>query len=293
MDDWPVPDLYALVRRAYPYRDLSPQAFEATLEMVSGRYRLPHLAPGLPGEPSPGGRTIEALQPRVSWARVHNRLLALPGSQHLALVNGGTIPDTGQYAAYAASGVRIGELDEEFVYERRVGDAFLLGTNAWRLERIDADRVIVSPAEGAPATVPFWRGEGPGRSHDLGRAIGRFLRERPGRVDDPDCLDWLGREFFLDPPAARSLRYHVARQLAAAGHLPTDRKLLVEASRDPLGDWQVILLSPFGQRLHLALRLALEGALRRRLSYRPPCLHHDDGVLVRLADMDEPVLDLL
>jgi ATP-dependent helicase Lhr and Lhr-like helicase len=293
MDDWQVPDLYALARRAYPYRDLSPQAFESTLEMVSGRFRLPHIAPGKPGGPSPAPAPMEALQPRVSWDRVHNRLLALPGSQHLALVNGGTIPDTGQYAAYAGNGVRIGELDEEFVYERRVGDAFLLGTNAWRLERIDSDRVIVSPAEGAPATVPFWRGEGTGRSHDLGRAVGAFLRELAGRIDASDCLDWLRKEFFLDPSAARSLRYHVARQLASAGHLPTDRKLLVEASRDPLGDWQVILLSPFGQRLHLALRLALEGALRRRLGYRPPCLHHDDGVLVRLADVDEPVLDLL
>jgi ATP-dependent Lhr-like helicase len=184
-------------------------------------------------------------------------------------------------------------LDEEFIFERRVGDAFLLGTNAWRLERIDADRVIVSPAEGAPAMVPFWRGEGTGRSHDLGLAIGAFLRELSGRPDDPGRLDWLRRDYFLDAAAARNLCHHVGRQVAAAGVVPTDHNLLVEASRDQLGDWQVVVLSPRGSRLHLALRLALEARLQQRLGYRPQCLHHDDGLLVRLTDTDEPVLDLL
>src|SRR5207253_3868749 len=164
MEPWDVPALFALVRQAYPYRDLSPHAFDTVLEMISGRFRF-------------GDRPMSALQPRVSWDRVHNRLHALPGSQQMALVNGGTIPDTGQYAAYTSSGVRIGELDEEFIYERRIGDAFLLGTNAWRLVQIEADRVLVAPAEGAPAMVPFWRGENTGRSHDLGLAVGGFLRE--------------------------------------------------------------------------------------------------------------------
>jgi ATP-dependent Lhr-like helicase len=297
LDDWNVLVLYALVRCAYPYRDLSPQAFEATLEMISGRYRFSP-SPSLPPEggegreePTPRPGTLEALQPRVSWDRIHNRLVALPGSQSLVLVNGGTIPDTGQYAAYVGA-VRIGELDEEFIYERRVGDAFLLGTNAWRLEKIEADRVLVSPAEGAPAMVPFWRGEGGGRSYDLGRALGAFLGELAERADRPDCLDWLQRDFFLDRAAARNLSDHVTRQLLSAGHVPTDRKLIVEASRDQLGDWQVILLSPFGQRLHLALRLALEARLRERLGYQPQCLHHDDGILIRLTDTDEPILDL-
>ncbi|HZT82469.1 MAG TPA: DEAD/DEAH box helicase [Gemmataceae bacterium] len=330
-----VPALYALVRRAYPYRDLSPQAFEAVLEMVSGRYRLftaesaesaerrqreertesqERTDPGsevpsastanspplsslsslsaLSALSAPSAVNLAALRPRVSWDRVHNRVHALPGSRQLALVSGGTIPDTGQYAAYSTGGVRVGELDEEFIYERRVGDTFLLGTNAWRLERIDADRVILSPAEGMPALVPFWRGENVGRSADLGRALGGFLRELAERIDAPDCASWLERDFFLDPPAARNLRDHVRRQLDANGCLPTDRTLVVEASRDQLGDWQVILLSPLGSRLHLALRLALEARLRQRLGYRPQCLHHDDGLLIRLADSDEPVLDL-
>jgi ATP-dependent Lhr-like helicase len=284
MEPWEVPALFALVRRAYPFRDLSSHALETVLEMITGRYRWL----GSPGS----SKSLAAFQPRISWERVHNRLLPLPGSQHLALVNGGTIPDTGQYAAYTADGVRIGELDEEFIYERRVGDVFLLGTNAWHLERVDADRVIVTPSAGVPALAPFWRGENVGRTYDLGLAIGQFLREAQERIDQPDWQPWLEREFHLEPAAARSVRYHIQRQLLAAGHLPSDRKLMIEASRDQLGDWQVLLLSPLGGRLHFALRLALEQRLRERLGYNPQCLHHDDGILIRLSDTDEPILDL-
>jgi ATP-dependent Lhr-like helicase len=287
VDDWDVTALYGLVRRAYPYRDLSPEAFQAVVEMVSGRYRF-----GGPGSGEGGATALAALQPRVSWDRVHNRLLALPGTRSLALVGGGTIPDTGQYAAYTTGGARIGELDEEFIYERRVGDTFALGTSVWRLERIDADRVVVSAAEGAPALMPFWRGEQAGRSYDLSLAIGRFLREVGGRRDDPQCVPWLEREYALDPAAARNLVGYVRRQVASAGALPTDRTLVVEAARDPLGDWQVLVLSPWGSRINLGLRWALEAALGRRLGYRPQCLHHNDGVLIRLADADEPVLDV-
>jgi len=284
MEPWDVSALHALVRQAYPFRDLFPQALESVLEMISGRFRE------AAGEAS--GSRLMALQPRISWDRVHNCLRALPGSQQLALVNGGTIPDTGQYAVYTANQVRLGELDEEFIYERRVGDTFLLGTHTWRLEEIEADRVLVSPAEGAPAMAPFWRGEQGGRSYDLGVAIGRFLRELAGRLDQPDTLAWLEREYFLDRAAARNLRRHVRHQLARAGCLPTERTLVIEASRDQLGDWQVVLLSPLGSRLHLALRLALESVLRERLGYAPQLLHHNDGILIRMTDTDEPILDL-
>jgi ATP-dependent Lhr-like helicase len=287
LEPWEVPALYALVRRAYPFHDLSPEVFHVVLEMVSGRYAFRPIEL----KPSRAG-TLTALQPRISWDRVHNRLHGLPGSQHLALVSGGTIPDTGQYGAYTMTGVRIGELDEEFVYERRIGDAFLLGTNAWRVERIEADRVLVTPAEGAPAMVPFWRGEGASRSRELGLALGRFLREVGEKADRTECLDWLQRDYFLDAWGAKNLVYHVRRQMALAGCLPTDRTLVVEASRDPLGDWQVILLCPFGGRLNLALRLAIEQRLTQRLGYRPQCLHQNDGILIRLTDTDEPVLDL-
>jgi ATP-dependent Lhr-like helicase len=210
----------------------------------------------------------------------------------MALVSSGVIPDTGQYGVYLENGARIGELDEEFVYERRVGDTFLLGTNPWRLERIDVDRVVVSPAEGTPALVPFWRGEQTGRTYDLGMAIGQFLRDLSDRLDSPDFSDWLNREHHLDTRAALNLRDYVRRQILKAGKLPTDRTLLVEAHRDPLGDWQVLLLSPLGSKLHFALKMALEARLYQRLGYRPRCLHHNDGILIRLADSDEPVLDL-
>jgi ATP-dependent helicase Lhr and Lhr-like helicase len=235
---------------------------------------------------------LTALQPRVSWDRTHNRLLPLPGTRSLALVNGGTIPDTGQYAAYTANGVRIGELDEEFIYERRVGDTFLLGTNTWRLDRVETDRVVVLPAEGAPALVPFWRGERVGRSYDLGLAVGQFLRDVAERIDAAECSSWLESEYFLEPWGAKIIRNVVRRQLDRAGCVPSDNTVLVEAFRDPLGDWQIAILSPLGSRLHFALRLALEARLRERLGYSPQCLHHDDGILVRLADTDEPPLDL-
>ncbi|MSQ95641.1 MAG: DEAD/DEAH box helicase [Gemmataceae bacterium] len=293
MEDWPVSDLYQLIRRSYPYRDLTPAAFDAVLEMVSGRYRFTVREGEAPAEPRlPPMQQLSALQPRISWDRVHQKLQALPGSQRLAVVHGGTIPDTGQFAVYTSKGLRIGEVDEEFVYERRIGDTFLLGTSAWRIDRIDTDRVLVYPAEGMPALVPFWRGEATGRTYDLGVAQGKFLRDLSQRLDDPDCLAWLQRDYHVDAAAARNLRDHVRRQVVRTNCLPTDQTLLIEASRDPLGDWQVILLCPFGRSVNLSLRLALEHRLQQRLGYRPQCLHHDDGVLIRLTESDEPVLDL-
>ncbi len=306
MESWDVQQLYRLVRRSYPYRDLSPQAFDAVLQMITGRYQFPALDPPHPRPLSPPGArgekaesrrgnpnaALSALQARISWDRVHERLEALPGSQHLALVQGGTIPDTGQFAVVTENNLRLGEVDEEFIWERRAGDTFLLGTNAWRIGQIGTDRVVVHPAEGMPALVPFWRGEGTGRSHDLGVAQGRFVRELEQKLDDPDCVDWLKREHFLETAGAKNVRDFVRRQKARAGVVPHDRLLTVEAMRDPLGDWLVILLCPFGKRVHLTLRLAFENILRARLGYRPQAQHDDDGVILRLTESDEPVLDI-
>src|SRR5262249_6201957 len=149
------------------------------------------------------------------------------------------------------------------------------------------------PAEGAPALIPFWRGESTGRSFDLGQAEGRFLRELATRIDSADCLDWLQKNYFLDVQAARNLLEYVRRQLKRTGVLPTDRVLTIEASRDSLSDWQVVLLSPWGNRINFTLRLALESILHERLGYRPQCMHHDNGILLRLTESEEPVLDLL
>lgn len=294
MEDWEVERLLGVVRRAAPYRDLTAEAFEQALELVSGRYRFGRkMAEGgeevIPSRAS----TLEALQPRISWDRVHQRLRALPGSQHLSLVNGGAIPDTGNFAVIGPDGSRIGELDEEFIYERRVGESFLLGTTVWCIEKIEVDRVVVRRAEGELAQLPFWRGEGPGRCFELGKAMGVFLRELEQRLEDPDRIEWLCKDYQLDRAAARGLCGHITRQLLSAGVIPTDKTLLIEASRDSLGDWQVLVLSPLGARFHLGLRLALESVLKELLGYRPRIHHHDDGLVIRMTDTDSPILDLL
>ena len=300
MRDWNVTDLYQTVRQACPYRDLTPGAFDAVLEMLSGRFRLtrPLADTSLPATAEVTGRAprptaLEALHARIGWDRVNNRLEALPGTKHLALTGGGAIPDTGNLPAFTAEGLRVGELDEEFVYERRVGDAFLLGTSVWRIESIEPDRVRVIPAPGALAVMPFWRGEGPGRTLELGRSLGQLTRAIIERLDAPDRIDWLKATCALDAACARDLFRHISRQILIAGCVPDDRTILVEASRDPLGDWQLLILTPLGSRFHLGLRLALEGVLTQKLGYRPQCLHHDDGVLVRLSDSAEPPMNLL
>jgi ATP-dependent Lhr-like helicase len=279
MDRWRVPELLDVVRGAYPYRGLTAAAFEAVLELVSGRYHV---------------EVFRDLRPRVSWDRVHNRLHPLPGTAQRALVGGGAIPDTGQFPLYLGeNGPRLGELDEEFVLERRVGETFVLGSSAWRIEQIDPQRVVVSPAEGRPALMPFWRGEGAHRTAELGEAVGRLCRELTERLDDPGVLDWLRAECHLDEPSARSLHGLVARQVRLSGVVPDDRTVLVEAFRDPAGEVGLAVLTPYGGRLHHALKLVLQAALRRRLGITVACLHGDDGVLIRVPGSDEPPLDVL
>ncbi|HEX8201156.1 MAG TPA: DEAD/DEAH box helicase, partial [Isosphaeraceae bacterium] len=278
MDRWDVPALFDLVRGAYPYRDLSASAFEAVLGLVAGRFRA---------------EAIRDLRPRVSWDRVHNRLHPLPGTAHLALVGGGTIPETGQYPLYLGDGgPRLGELDEEFVLERRLGEAFVLGTATWRIEAIEPHRVLVSRAEGREAQVPFWRGEAATRTAELGREVGALCRELAARRDEPGVLAWLREEYRLDAAAARALRDYVARQVRVAGAVPDDRTVLVEAFRDPVGELGLAVLSPWGGTLHRALTLALRGQLRRRLGIDVACLHGDDGLLIRLPGTDAPPPDL-
>lgn len=282
VDSWHVPELFATVKRAYPYRDLTPDAFESTLEMLTGR---------IPNE------AFRDLKARISWDRVQNQLHALPGSQSLALLHGGTIPDTGQYAAYIdGTQVRLGELDEEFVYERRVGDVFRLGTQTWRIVQIEADRVQVVPSEGSMAVLPFWRGETAGRSLELGQAIGQFLRDTTDQLRSHSAvqtISWLMQECCLDHSAAQQLLDYLRRQIEHAGCLPTDQTIFIEAFRDDLGDWYIALLSPLGSAFHLALRLAIEARWRQRFGYLPQSIHLDDGILLKIMDMDEPPIDLL
>lgn len=281
MKSWAVPELYALFRQAYPLHELTPEAFESVLEMVSGRF---------PAE------AFQELKSRITWDRIHNRLHALPGSRQLALVNGGTIPDTGQYAVYISGTTsRIGELDEEFVFERRINDVFTLGTSNWRIESIESDRVIVTRAEGTASIMPFWRGEKIGRSYELGVEIGNLLQELQHRMaeNQKHARTWLEQTYQLDTTAADNLMMFLKKQIESAGVIPGHQTILCEAFRDQIGDWFLVILSSLGNRFHLTLRFALEAVWHQQFGYQPHCLHHDDGLLIRLTDHEQPPVDIL
>jgi ATP-dependent Lhr-like helicase len=279
MEPWDVSALFELVRGAYPFCNLTAEAFESVLLLVSGRF------------PTASFRDLRA---RVAWDRVHNRLAALPGTAKLALLGGGTIPDTGQFPVYlGAGGPRLGELDEEFVFERRAGETFVLGNSTWRIEAIEPDRVVVAKAEGHSAVMPFWRGERTSRSRELGEAVGALCRELSDRVDDPQLVPWLERECRLAPRAAAHLIGFIARQKRCTGAVPDDRTVLIESFLDPAGELGLAVLTPFGGRLHQALKLALCGQIRERFGLVPSCLHANAGLLIRLPQMEDPPLDLL
>ncbi len=274
-EPWDANALYERVRCSYPYRNLSAEAFESLLMMTSGRF--------------PVG-TYGDLRPRISWDRVHNRLLPLPGTARLALTGGGTIPDTGQYPLYLGEGgPKLGELDEEFVHERRVGETFTFGSATWRIEAIEALKVVVSRAEGQSAMMPFWRGEDAPRTAELGEKVGALCRELVEGRDDA----WLAEQCRLDESASKALRDYVARQVRVAGAAPDDRTVVVETFLDPTGEVGLAILTPFGGKLHQGLKLALQGRLRDRLGISVACLHADDGLLIRVPRTEKPPLDLL
>src|SRR5438270_1068040 len=200
----------------------------------------------------------------------------------LAVTSGGTIPDRGLYGVFTPEGTRVGELDEEMVYESRVGETFVLGATTWRIEEITRDRVVVTPAPGEPGKMPFWHGDGLGRPYELGRALGEFLRE----VDDwPD--ERLAEECSLDERAVRNLRAYLAEEREVTGGLPTDRQIVVERFRDELGDWRVCVLTPFGGRVHAPWAIAIEAKLQSRLSVEVQTMWSDEGIVVRLPEADE------
>ena len=278
MDRWEATALFDQLRQAYPYRDLSAAAFETVLKMISGRFSLD---------------SFRDLRARVSWDRVNNRLSALPGSARLAVVNGGTIPDTGHYPVYLGeSGPRLGELDEEFVLERRVGETFVLGTATWRIDAIEPLRVVVGPAEGRSSLMPFWRGEDSPRTAELGEAVGSLCRNIVENRDNPAFASTLRDRYRLDANAAAVLRQHVERQYHIAGAVPDDRTILVESFTDPAGETGLAILTPFGGKLHQGVKLVLQARLRERFGITAACLHSDDGLLFRLPATDEPPLDL-
>ncbi|MQA26634.1 MAG: ATP-dependent helicase [Micromonosporaceae bacterium] len=275
LDDWPVDRLAALVRRAAPFAEVSRSVLDAVLDMLAGRY------------PS---TAFAELRPRLVWDRDGDVLRARPGAQRLAVTSGGTIPDRGLYGVFlagAAKPVRVGELDEEMVYESRVGDVFLLGSTSWRIEEITHDRVLVSPAPGQPARMPFWKGDNPGRPAELGRAIGAMLRQL--RRLSPDAAEERPRGAGLDAYAARNLLDYLAEQREAAGHVPDDRTVLVERFRDELGDWRLVVHCVLGARVTAGWALAIGARLQERHGFDGQVMPSDDGIVVRLPDTtDEP-----
>ena len=278
VDKMTVAAMFDLVRGAYSYRDLTPSAFDAVLRLASGRFRV---------------EALRDLKPRISWDRVHNILRPLPGTKALAVIGGGAIPDTGHYPLYLGEGgPRLGELDEEFVHERRVGETFVLGTSTWRITAIEPQKVVVARAEGRSALMPFWRGEAAGRTFELGAAVGSLCRQVADRRDDPALLDWLMELYRLDSESAKSLVGMIGRQMRQAGAVPDDRTVLVEAFVDPAGETGLAVLTPYGHRLHHALRLILGARLRERLGIEVASLHDDDGILFRLPGTDDPPMDV-
>src|SRR6266540_3364199 len=230
-----VDELHELVRGAYPFADLSRTQLENVLDMLAGRYPSDEFA---------------ELRPRIIWDRTAGVIRGRPGAARLAVTNAGTIPDRGLYGVHLVDGGgRVGELDEEMVYEARAGQTFLLGASTWRIEEITRDRVLVSPAPGVPGAVPFWKGEGVGRPYELGTEIGKFSRELV-RLSDETALERLRTEHTLDDRAARNLLTFLNEQAAATGVVPSDRTIVVERFRDEIGDWRVCILTPFGGRVH-------------------------------------------
>ncbi|WP_280685724.1 ATP-dependent helicase [Kitasatospora sp. MAA19] len=282
LDSWPVDELLTVVRRAAPFATLPQSAFEAVLDMLAGRY--------------PSDAFAE-LRPRVVWDRVAGTVTGRPGAQRLAVTSGGTIPDRGLFGVFIAGatgsdpktgkkggGGRVGELDEEMVYESRVGDVFTLGTTSWRIEEITHDKVLVTPAPGVPGRLPFWKGDTLGRPLELGRALGAFTREL-GALAPEDATSRL-RQAGLDDWAAANLLDYLAQQRAACGHLPDDRTIVVERFRDELGDWRIVIHSPFGAQVHAPWALALGARLREKHGLDPQVMHADDGIVLRLPDAD-------
>jgi ATP-dependent Lhr-like helicase len=273
---WTVAALEAVVTRAASYRSLGKAALTAVLDMLAGRHPSDELAD---------------LRPCLTWDRGADVLTARPGARLLSVVNAGTIPDRGLYPVHVGEGgPRVGELDEEMVHESRKGETFLLGATTWRVEEITRDRVIVSPAPGEPGKMPFWRGDGPARPIELGRAIGAFTREVDAllaRRDPAAAAIALRATHRLDAYAAQNLVAYLQSQRDAGAAVPTDRTIVVERFRDELGDWRVCILTPLGGRVHAPWAHVLGRRLEDRLGYPVHPLYTDDGIALRFADGDE------
>ncbi len=274
-DEWDVDALYGSVRRAAPFAELSRSVFEGVLDMLSGRYPSDDFAD---------------LRPRLTWDRLNNRLTAREGAKRVAVINGGTIPDRGLYGVFLAGargpGARVGELDEEMVFESRVGETFLLGASTWRIEEITHDRVLVTPAPGEPGKMPFWKADSAGRPLELGRQIGELVRTLR-HLPPASAIQRLVTHHDLDQQAAENLLRYLADQ-ASAGAVPDDRTIVIERCRDELGDWRICVLSPFGGRIHAPWAMAAVERARAETGLDVETMWTDDGFVVRFPETEDP-----
>ncbi len=280
MDDWPVERLAAVLRRCSGFADLSDEVLHSVLELLSGTY---------PAE------EFSELRPRIAWDRAAGVLRGRAGAQRLAVTNAGTIPDRGLFGVFLPDGTRVGELDEEMVYESRVGEVFLLGATTWRIMEITFERVVVTPAPGELGKMPFWHGDGPGRPVELGRAVGQLVRELRSEPDAEAVTARLRQRCGLDEAAAANLVAYLEDQAAATGAVPDDRTVVVERFRDEIGDWRVCVLTPFGAQVHAPWGVALQARLREAWGADVDLMWGDDGIVMRLPEAIEelPVDDLL
>lgn len=266
MDDWDFDHMLVVVQRSANFSELSAEVFANIVDLLSGVY---------PSEEFSG------LRPRIVYDRATATLRGRRGTQRLAVTNAGTIPDRGAFGVFLADGTRVGELDEEMVYESRAGEVFLLGASSWLIEEITVERVVVTPAPGRPARMPFWRGDGPGRGSELGRAVGEFIREIRG---EPDPIPRLRQRHGLDERAARNVVAYLRDQADATGAIPDDRTVVVERFRDEIGDWRVCILTPFGARLHAPWGVAIRARLSEAWGADIELMWSDDGIVMRLPD---------
>jgi ATP-dependent Lhr-like helicase len=276
MEPWDVPDIFKVVQSAAPYAGLTLGAFESVLDMLSGRYPSDEFA---------------ELRPRLTWDRLANKLTTRQGARQVSIINGGTIPDRGLYGVFlagATKGARVGELDEEMVFESRAGDTIILGASTWRIENISHDRVLVSPALGEPGKMPFWHGDTAGRPAEFGEKIGRMTRELLALPRSVACSR-LVEQHSLDVNAAENLLRYLQDQVAATKRVPSDEDVVVEICRDELGDRRICVLTPFGSRVHAPWCMAVTAKLRAERGIEVESMWSDDGFVLRLPDSDAAV----
>jgi ATP-dependent Lhr-like helicase len=276
MEPWNANALFTLVRQAAPYAALTRGVFDSVLDLLSGRYPSDEFA---------------ELRPRLTWDRITHQLTSRQGARNVAVINGGTIPDRGLFTVYLAGatrGARVGELDEEMVFESRAGDTIILGATTWRIDQITHDRVNVVPAPGEPGKMPFWHGDGAGRPAEFGREIGEMTRELLA-TPRAAAFTRLVEEHSLDANAAENLLRYLEDQTAATGRVPSDRDIVIERCRDELGDFRVCVLTPFGSRVHAPWCMAVTAKLRAERGVEVETMWSDDGFVIRLPETDEPL----